>query len=388
MSIPAQPPRQGFLLALLAVLALVLPASAGAQLSAGRIVGAVTDPSKAAVPHATVVATDIATDVAVTVVTSGHGDYVVTPLNPGVYRLTVTLDGFTTAIVEAVAVQVGQSTRADVQLKLGALTESTVVTTRAPLLDSESGTLGHVVTNTQIVNLPLNGRSFYELARLTPGAVLLPGGGNLLRVRANYISGTAVSGVRGSQTTFMLDGADVTDHHQGGSLIQTSVDALQEFKVQQSAYTAEFSQAGGALNATTKSGADQFHGTVFDFVRNDVFDARNFFARTTEELKRQQFGGTLGGPILRRRTFFFASYEGMRERQGLVFNNTVPTAAMRAGDYSRSTRIIHDPITREPFPGNVIPANRLSAQARRLRAPGPRSEHAPRARSRGRRCAS
>jgi hypothetical protein len=349
------------LLTLLAALALATPSLA--QLSAGRIVGTVTDPSKAAIPRATVVATDAATNVAVTVVTSDHGDFVVTPLNPGVYRLTVTLDGFQTAIIEAVAVQVGQSTRADVQLTIGNLTESTIVRSAAPLLDSESGTLGHVVTNTQIVNLPLNGRSFYELARLTPGAVLLPGGGNLLRIRANYISGTAVSGVRGSQTTFMLDGADVTDHHQGGSLIQTSVDALQEFKVQQSAYTAEFSQAGGALNATTKSGADQFHGTLFDFVRDDAFDARNFFARETEKLKRQQFGATLGGPIMRKRTFFFASYEGMREQQGLVFNNTVPTAAMRAGDYSASTRIIHDPLTRQPFPGNVIPADRLSPQA-------------------------
>lgn len=349
------------LLTLLAALALATPVLA--QLSAGRIVGTVTDPSKATVPRATVVATDAATNVAVTVITSDQGDYVVTPLNPGVYRLTVTLDGFQTAIVEAVAVQVGQSTRADVQLTIGNLTESTIVRSVEPLLDSESGTLGHVVTNTQIVNLPLNGRSFYELARLTPGAVLLPGGGNLLRIRANYISGTAVSGVRGSQTTFMLDGADVTDHHQGGSLIQTSVDALQEFKVQQSAYTAEFSQAGGALNATTKSGADQFHGTLFDFMRDDAFDARNFFARETEKLKRQQFGATLGGPIMRKRTFFFASYEGMREEQGLVFNNTVPTAAMRRGDYSASTRIIHDPLTRQPFPGNVIPADRLSAQA-------------------------
>ncbi len=360
----ATPPVQRWSRALLALLAaLSLAAPAGAQLSAGRIVGAVTDPSKAAIPRATVVATDAATNISVTVLTSDHGDYVVTPLNPGVYRLAVTLDGFQTAIVEAVAVQVGQSTRADVQLSIGNLTESTIVTTGTPLLDSESGTLGHVVTNTQIVNLPLNGRSFYELARLTPGAVLLPGGGNLLRIRANYISGTAVSGVRGSQTTFMLDGADVTDHHQGGSLIQTSVDALQEFKVQQSAYTAEFSQAGGALNATTKSGADQFHGTVFDFIRDDAFDARNFFARETEKLKRQQFGATLGGPLMRKRTFFFASYEGMREKQGLVFNNTVPTAAMRAGDYSASSRIIHDPVTRLPFPGNVIPANRLSAQA-------------------------
>ena len=364
MSTSPQPRTRGCLLAPFALLAALLSAApAAAQLSAGRIVGTVTDPSKAAIPRATVVVTDTATNVATTVVTSDHGDYVVTPLNPGVYSVTVTLDGFQTAVVEAVAVQVGQSTRADVQLTIGALTESTVVHTATPLLDTESGTLGHVVTNTQIVNLPLNGRSFYELARLTPGAVLLPGGGNLLRIRANYISGTAVSGVRGNQTTFMLDGADVTDHHQGGSLIQTSVDALQEFKVQQSAYTAEFSQAGGALNATTKAGADQFHGTVFDFVRDDAFDARNFFARETEKLKRQQFGGTLGGPILRKRTFFFASYEGMREQQGLVFNNNVPTAAMRAGDYSASTRIIHDPITRLPFPGNVIPTNRLNPQA-------------------------
>ena len=296
-------------------------------------------PSRAA----TVVVTDIATSLSVTVTTNERGDYVVTPLNPGVYRVTVTLDGFQTAVVESVEVQVGQSARVDTELRLGAVTESTIVTSGTPLLDTESGTLGHVVTNTQIVNLPLNGRSFYELARLTPGAVLLPGGGNLLRIRANYISGTAVSGVRGSQTTFMLDGVDVTDHHQGGSLIQTSVDALQEFKVQQSAYSAEFSQAGGALNATTKAGSDQLHGSLFDFMRNDAFDARNFFARETEELKRQQFGGTLGGPLLRRRTFFFASYEGMRERQGLVFNNTVPTAAMRAGDFSASTRRIYDP---------------------------------------------
>src|SRR5713226_9371211 len=342
---------------------LIAPTSARAQLNAGRIVGTVSDPSHATVPQATVVATDTATSLSVTVTTNEHGDYVVTPLNPGIYRVTVASPGFTTTAVNAVEVQVGQSARVDVELKVGETSSTIEVTATAPLLDTESGTLGHLVTNTQIVNLPLNGRSFYELARLTPGAVLLPGGGNLLRIRANYISGTAVSGVRGSQTTFMLDGVDVTDHHQGGSLIQTSVDALQEFKVQQSAYSAEFSQAGGALNATTKSGSDQLHGVLFDFMRNDAFDARNFFALQTEELKRQQFGGTLGGPLLRRRTFFFASYEGMRERQGLVFNNIVPTAAMRAGDFSASSRTLYDPLTRQPFPNNVIPAGRLSPQA-------------------------
>ena len=341
----------------------IVPASARAQLSSGRIVGTVSDPSHAPVPQATVVVTDTATGLSITVNTSERGDYVVTPLNPRVYRVTVTLDGFQTTVVDAVEVQVGQSARVDVELKIGVINESTMVTAGVPLLDTESGTLGHVVTNTQIVNLPLNGRSFYELARLTPGAVLLPGGGNLLRIRANYISGTAVSGVRGSQTTFMLDGVDVTDHHQGGSLIQTSVDALQEFKVQQSAYSAEFSQAGGALNATTKSGSDRLHGVIFDFMRNDAFDARNFFALETEELKRQQFGGTLGGPLLHKRTFFFASYEGMRERQGLVFNNIVPSAAMRAGDFRASSRTIYDPLTRLPFPSNIIPAARLSPQA-------------------------
>jgi hypothetical protein len=159
-------PRTGVLAALIVVL---LPAAALTQVNTGRIVGTVRDPSNAAVPQATVVVSDTATNIAVTVVTNERGDFVVTPLNPGTYSVTVTLDGFQTAVVKAVEVQVGQSARADVDLKLGALTESMVVASGTPLLDTESGTLGHVVTNTQIVNLPLNGRSFYELARLTPG---------------------------------------------------------------------------------------------------------------------------------------------------------------------------------------------------------------------------
>ena len=170
------------------------------------------------------------------------------------------------------------------------------MTAAAPLLDTESGSLGHNVTNTQIVNLPLNGRSFYELARLTPGAAGLPGGASVVPIRANFINGTAISGVRGSQLTFQIDGVDVTDHHQGGSYIQTSVDALQEFKVQQSAYSAEFSQAGGMLNAATKSGGSEFHGGLFEFLRNDVFDAADFFVKQKQELDRHQFGGHAGRP--------------------------------------------------------------------------------------------
>lgn len=357
---------------LLAGVALILPARA--QVQTGRIVGTVYDPTKAVVPNATVIVTESSTNQAVTVATNEHGNYVVTPLNPGIYRVTVASPGFTTTAINTVEVQVGQSARVDVEMKVGETSSIIEVTSTVPLLDTESGTLGHVVTNTQIVNLPLNGRSFYELARLTPGAALLPGGGNLLRIRANYISGTAISGVRGSQTTFLMDGVDITDHHQGGSLIQTSVDALQEFKVQQSAYSAEFSHAGGLLNATTKSGSNDIHGGLFEFLRNDKFDARNFFAKEREVLKRNQFGGTLGGPVSipklyrgRNQTFFFVSYEGMRERQGLVFNNIVPSAAMKGGDFSRISNRIYDPLTttglRTPFPNNIIPTSRLSPQA-------------------------
>ena len=195
------------------------------------------------IPRATVVVTDTATNVVGRPSsTNDRGDYVVTPLNPGVYRVTRHArrlpDGGRRGGRSA-GRPVGARRRRAHDRR--AHREHHRQRRARRCSTRESGTLGHVVTNTQIVNLPLNGRSFYELARLTPGAVLLPGGGNLLRIRANYISGTAVSGVRGSQTTFMLDGVDVTDHHQGGSLIQTSVDALQEFKVQQSAYSAEFS---------------------------------------------------------------------------------------------------------------------------------------------------
>lgn len=357
--------------AALLFLSVVLTATAWAQVQTGRIVGTVIDAQKAALPNATVTVTGAATNQSVTVSANERGDFVAPSLNPGLYRVTVSSAGFQTTVINSVEVQVGQSARVDVEMKVGEVSSTIEVTSSAPLLDTESGTLGHVVTNTQIVNLPLNGRSYYELARLTPGAALLPGGGNLLRIRANFSSGTAISGVRGRQTTFLMDGVDITDHHQGGTLIHTSIDALQEFKVQQSAYSSEFSHAGGLLNGTTKAGTNAFHGGLFEFLRNDKLDARNFFAREREVLKRNQFGGTLGGPVLipglyngRNKTFFFGSYEGMRERQGLVFNSIVPAAAMKRGDFSALTsRRINDPLTGAQFTNNVIPTARLSPQA-------------------------
>ena len=345
--------------------------TAAAQVQAGRIVGTVSDPNKAIVPNAKVVITNTGTSEAQTLSTNDAGDFVLTPVNPGVYRVDVTAAGFATAQVNSVEVIVGQSARVDVALRLGETSQTIEVTSTAPLLNTESGTLGQEITNKQITDLPLNGRSYYELARLTPGATLLPGTGNLLRIRANYESGTAISGVRGNQTSFFLDGVDTTDHHQGGTLIQASIDALQEFQIQQSEYTAEFRNAGGVLNGSTKSGTNEFHGVLFEFLRNDKLDSRNFFALQRDVLKRNQFGGGVGGPLSipklysgKNRTFFFVNYEAMRQRAGQVFNSIVPSAAQKAGDFSASAlNTIYDPTSGAPFPGNKIPANRISPQA-------------------------
>ena len=347
------------------IAAILLAAPMFAQVQSGRIVGTVYDPNRAVVPNAKVVITNTATAQAQTVTTNGAGDFVLTPVDPGVYRVAVTASGFGTAEFNNVEVIVGQSARVDVELKLGDTSTKIEVTAAVALLNTESGTLGQEVTNKQIVDLPLNGRSFYELARLTPGATLLPGTGNLLRIRANYESGTSISGVRGTQTSFYLDGVDTTDHHQGGTLIQTSIDALQEFQIQQSEYSAEFRNAGGVLNGTTKSGSNEYHGVLFEFLRNDKLDSRNFFALQRDVLKRNQFGGGIGGPLSipkiykgKNRTFFFANYEGMRQRAGQVFNNIEPSPAQKAGNFSApGLNIIYDPTTGAPFAGNIIPTS-------------------------------
>jgi len=338
-----------------------------AQVQTGRLVGTVLDEQHAAVPGATVTVTNLATNISRTVTTDGEGTYVVTPLEPGVYRISASLEGFRTTVRDRVELTVGQSARIELMLSLGALSTDLVVTAKAPLLNTESATLSHIVTNEQIVDLPLNGRSFHELAKLTPGTALLPATGNVQTVRPEIVNGNVIGGISGQQTRFLLDGVDITEEHQGGTWIQTSVDALQEFSVQQNAYSAEFHGAGGTFNAVTKSGSNAFHGSAFEFLRNDAFDAKNFFAAQKEKLERNQFGGTLGGPVLKGRTFFFASYEGQRRHQGNVANVIVPSAAQRAGDF-RGGAPIYDPLTtagnaRTPFPNNTIPQNRISPQA-------------------------
>jgi hypothetical protein len=362
---------------LVLVLTLGVALSAYGQVETGRFVGHITDAQGAGVPHAMVKATNVGTNIVQTAIADSSGDFVITPVSAGVYSLSVTATGFQTINASNIEVQVGQIVREDLELKVGEATTTIEVYTEIPLLSTDTATLGTVVTNQQLTDLPLNGRGFFRLAELTPGAALLPPTGNSLAIRPEIVDGNTISGIRGSAISFLLDGVDVSEQHQGGTFIQTSIDALQEFSVQQSPYSAEFNRGGAFFNATTKSGTNRYHGGVFEFIRNDKLDARNYFSATRAILKRNQFGGDIGGPLSiphlydgKDKTFFFLDYEAQRLRQGLVINSTVPTDAQRLGDFSAAgLKPIYDP-TKAPRTQfscngvlNVICPSQISPQA-------------------------
>src|ERR1700728_1979012 len=332
------------------VLLAVLACAARAQVEQGRFVGQVTDPQGAVIAGANVKLTNLGTNIVQSAVTNNTGEYVITPVPTGQYILSISAPGFATTTTSSIEVQVGQIVREDLKPNVGSSTQTVEVTTAAPLLTTDTATVGQVITNKQLTGLPLNGRGFYQLAELTPGASLQAATGNSLAIRPEIVNGNVISGIRGSATSFLLDGVDVSEQHQGGTFIQTSIDALQEFSVQQSPYSAEYNRGGAFFNATTKSGTNQYHGGIFEFIRNDALDARNYFALTRQILKRNQFGGDIGGPVRiphlyngKDRTFFFLDYEGQRLRQGEVFNDIVPTEAERGGNFGSLT--IKDPLT-------------------------------------------
>ncbi len=365
--------KNGALTLLASFLFLTSATAALAQLQAGRIVGQVFDPQHAAVPGASVTVTNTATNFSMIVKTDASGNYVVTPLNPGDYSVSAIASGFQNVVRKGIDLTVGQAAEVDFSLPLGATSTKVVVSSAGPILQTQSGTLDLTVGNTQVENLPLNGRQFTQLAELSPGVAPLPASGNTQNVRPELLNGNVFDGISGQETDFLLDGADITAHHEGGTQIMTSIDALQEFNVESSPYSAEYAGVGAAFNSTTKSGGNQFHGDLFEFVRNEKFDARNYFALERNELKRNQFGGTIGGPLSiprlysgKNRTFFFASYEGNRQVQGNVTVTPVPTQAQLNGDFSApGLHKIYDPTTtvagsRTQFPGNKIPAADLA----------------------------
>ena len=323
------------------ILFLAVAASAWAQKDTGSIVGTVKDSTGALIPDAKITVTE--TEKGTTFVTSSDssGEYVASPLNVGHYKVTVEKQGFKTAVAGPIELDVQQRAVVNVTLPVGEMVIKVEVNTAAPLLETETSELGQVVNNRQVVNLPLNGRNFAQLALLTAGTTPSEPGA---RDEGGY--GFSSNGGRSLQNNFLLDGIDnnsnLTDLlNETNYVIQPSVDAIQEFKVQTNAYSAEFGRGNGAIvNATIKSGTNDVHGDFYEFLRNDKLDARNFFDQTKPEYRQNQFGVTAGGPLKlpgydgHNRTFFFGDYEGLRVRQGQTQTSTVPTDAQKAGDFS------------------------------------------------------
>lgn len=331
-----------------------------AQLDTGSISGAVTDSAGAAVPGVKVVLKNELTG-ATREVTANREGYYTFPLVPsGHYTLRVEQPGFKSYQRTGIELQVNQRLNAPLTLELGAVSESVTVTGTPPLVDSSSGVLRETVDQTRITELPLNGRNVLQLQSLLPGAVAT----GSLDQGANT-PGFAINGGIGSSNNYSLDGGQYQDAYFNAPLPFPNPDAIQEFTIQTNSYSAEFGRNRGAsINAVTRSGTNQFHGGAFEFLRNDVFDARPFFARTAPDFKRNQFGAQLGGPIRKNQTFFFFAWQGTHERGTPNTSTiTVPTARMRTGDLSELTRQIRDPLTGQPFPGNIIPAARLNQTA-------------------------
>ena len=417
---------------LLFLVALLVPARMTAQVDTGSVSGAVRDPSGAAIPHAKVLLVNEDTGITMTSATGSEGQYTFSPVKIGRYSVSASAAGFKSVRQNNVSVDVQQKVALDLQLALGESTETVVVNEAPPLLQTQDASVGQVVEEKTIENLPLNGRNFTFLAQLSAGVTQGQQDSRGLGSSGSF----AANGLRPAQNNYLLDGIDnnanLVDFLNGSAYsVKPPVDAIQEFKIETNNYSAESGRSAGAvLNATLKSGTNQFHGALWEFVRNDMFDAANYFETAKGKFRQNQFGATLGGPIRRDKTFFFMDYEGTRIRQAYPYISTVPTAQERSSGYTdlselltqgptpascmqdssqagcvadvlgrgytlgqvldpSTTRSIScgvvDPVSglvpacpggtpsgsqigfaREPFAGNVLPANRLDANAIKL----------------------
>ncbi len=327
------------------LLSIILSGPAWAQKDTGSIVGTVKDPSGAVVANAKISVTDIERDQTFTTSTDSNGEYVASPLRVGKYTVTAELGGFKKAFSTSVDLDVQQRIAINITLQVGQINESVEVSGAAALLETETSELGQVVDSRQASNLPLNGRNFAQLALLSTGTAPSEPG-----ARDEKSFGFSAGGARSLQNNFLLDGVDNNSNlpdllNETNFVIQPPIDALQEFKVQSNAYSAEFGRGNGAIiNAVIKSGKNTVHGSLWEFLRNDKLDARNYFddpTKPTPPYKQNQFGGTIGGPVYlphiydgRNRTFFFADYEGLRIRQAQTQSAFIPSLAWRQGDFS------------------------------------------------------
>ena len=338
------------------VLALLLPVTVAAQTHRASFRATVFDQNRAAIPGAKVTLNNTATDEARTATSDIGGNFAITSLPPGVYELAIEAPGFQKH-VETIEVLVNQNQRSEITLAVGVSAHLQVQSVYDPELKKDSASLGTVIENRQVTGLPLDGRNFYELSLLVPGAVP-PAQGSAGSTRGDFAF--SVNGAREDANNFLLDGVYNLDPKLNTFGVRPSVDAIREFDMMTSTYDASFGRNPGAqVNVVLNSGSNDFHGSLFEFHRNAALDARNFFAPASEpkpKYIRNQFGGSLGGPINRDRTFFFADYEGTRSREGITRITNVPTAQERVGNFSQSLfGVPTNPFTGQPFDNGVIP---------------------------------
>ena len=373
------------------LLILALPLLAAAQTA--TLTGRILDPSGAVVPQARVAARNVETGVVSTTETTIEGYYTLPALPPGRYEVTVSKPGFVPVRQAGIELAVQQIARLDVTLQVGAVSEAVEVRAEVPLLESESSTLGQVIGTRQVRELPLLGRNTYALAMLVPGVRNSAGVNNLVIDQISTVS-YSINGQRATANEFLLDGAPNTAASQNQPVVNPNPDMVQEFKVETNSFAAEYGRAaGGVFNVVTRSGTNELHLSLYEFFRNDKLNANDFFANRSgtprAPFRFNQFGGTLGGPVFipgvyngKNRTFFFASTELVRFIQGITFTATLPDPRHLTGDLSTARLAdgrlvtIYDPGTlepnpaggfrRQPFPGNVIPPNRIDPVARNV----------------------
>jgi hypothetical protein len=330
----------------LLLVALLVPGMVAAQVDMGSISGVIRDPSGAAIPNAKVILTNEDTGITASTLSGSEGQYTFSPVKIGRYTISASAPGFKSVQHNNVTVDVQQKVELNIQLALGTASETIVVNTAPPLLQTLDASVGQVIQEQSINDLPLNGRNFTFLAQLSAGVTQGQQDSRGLGSSGSF----AANGLRPAQNNYLLDGIDnnanLVDFLNGTAYsVKPPVDAIQEFKIETNNYSAETGRSAGAvLNATIKSGTNAFHGAAWEFLRNDILDAANYFENAgglkKGEFRQNQFGATLGGPIRRNKTFFFMDYEGTRIRQAFPYVSTVPTALERSSGYTNLSELL------------------------------------------------
>ncbi|MBI3681051.1 MAG: carboxypeptidase regulatory-like domain-containing protein [Acidobacteria bacterium] len=331
----------------------------------GVILGTVTDVTQARVANARITVRSVGTNASRSVTTSPAGDYEIPALPVGVYDLTAEAPGFKVFRFTGAVLQVDQRLRLDLTLLVGELSQTIEVAASARLIETENATQGTVIDNRRIVELPLNGRNFQQLASLGPGVVApVPGSGDRI----------SIAGARNLSVSFLMDGTTNSNTNANTAMISPSIDLIQEFKVLRNTFNAEFGHGAAQINLVTKSGGNQLHLTLFEFLRNDKLQARDFFDLNKPVLRRNQFGGTGSGPVFlpwlydgRNRSFWLINYEGVRQRTPNTIRASFPTQAEMDGNLTTLAGALNDPFTSQPFPGRLIPASRINSSSRAYR---------------------